>query len=83
MIKMKCNKSTNGKHNWVHHTDAGWTDSGPKPTYLMCEHCHQLIIASEWAQLQGIENQTTSTRVLVITTIIAFLALIVSVIGLL
>ncbi|HCX39000.1 MAG TPA: hypothetical protein DHS36_01890 [Candidatus Veblenbacteria bacterium] len=83
MIKMECNKATNGKHIWVHHTDAGWVESGPKPTYFMCEHCHKLIIASELTQLQAIKNQTISTRVLVITTIIAFLALIVSIIGLL
>ena len=82
MIEMKCHKSSSGKHEWEPHTDASWTVNGPKPTYLMCKHCKKLIIASEWAQLKGIENQTTSTRVLIITTIIAFAALIVSLISL-
>ena len=79
---MKCYKSDNGKHVWKTHTDAGWTINGPKPTYLMCKHCKKLIIASEWAQLKGIENQTKSTQVLIITTIIAFAALIVSIVSL-
>ena len=82
MIEMKCHKSSSGKHEWEPHTDASWTVNGSKPTYFMCKHCKKLIIASEWAQLKGIENQTTSTRVLIITTIIAFAALIVSLISL-
>jgi len=82
MIEIKCHKSKNGEHEWTYHADASWSVNGPQPTYLMCNHCRKLITASEWTQIKNIENQTTYTRVLIITTTIAFAALIVSLISL-
>ncbi|NQU83292.1 MAG: hypothetical protein HQ536_01130 [Parcubacteria group bacterium] len=83
MTKYNCEhkNSPDKQHKWKFHTAAEWKIDGPKPTYLICEHCGKLIIASELMQINAIKNQTTTTLILVITTIIAFAALIVSIIS--
>ncbi len=79
---MKCNKSNTEEHKWEQHSQAGWTAEGPKLTYLICKNCNRLIIASEWAQLREIKNQTTTVRVLIVTTIISFMSLFISILTL-
>ena len=75
----KSNNSPNKKHKWEFHTTATWTANGPKPAYLICKYCQDLITALEFEEIQ---NQTKTIRILIITTIIAFLGLIVSLISL-
>lgn len=80
MSEYKClsNNASKNKHEWEYHTDSGWSVNGVKPTYLICKHCHKLITAPELFQLKAIKNQTITTKVLVITTIVSFLTLILS-----
>ncbi len=82
MIEYNCisGNAPQKKHKWIYHTPAEWSLSGCKPTYLSCEYCHKLISMPELIQYEAIQKQTIATKVLVITTIIAFVGLIISII---
>jgi len=48
------------------------------PAVFKCEKCGLILTAAEAMQLSAYKNQTIATAVLIITTIISFVALIIS-----
>ncbi|MDD5071911.1 MAG: hypothetical protein PHQ42_04220 [Patescibacteria group bacterium] len=48
------------------------------PAVFQCKKCGLILTAAEAMQLSAYKNQTIATAVLIITTIISFIALIIS-----